>query len=386
MLKKKMKPKVYFTSNVFSMNEIRKNTKIEEDVKLKIRSSWQTLNSIAITKFAEMRFPSSNYLLHAFNKFNPNIIGCHLSHPINQEMQKIPSLIAISTSTAGYNHIERLPEDNILITHTPGVLYETVADYTVALILANLRNLIDLHEYVWKGEWTSNDKWDLDQQLSSMIKNKSIGIIGLGEIGAEVLKLLHPWGIKLFYYDIRRREELEQEYSNLEYINNLENIFKLSDIITVHVPYNKSTKNFIDRNLLKLMKKDSLIINTARGGVLNLDDLLELIETGINEINFALDVYPTEPLNKQTLNRIKKIKEKRPQLRILLMPHNASSDANTRGNMVNLLLKDIIKLMKSRKIEDLEDINIIKEHKQVLFERDWKIINYWKNMADMEND
>jgi glyoxylate reductase len=381
-----MKPKVYFTSNVFSVNEIGSNIKIRDNVKLEIQSSWKILNSIAITKLAETRFPSSSYLLDAFKKFNPNIIGCHLSHPISQEMQEVPALFAISTATAGYNHIERLPNDKILITHTPGVLHETVADYTVALILANLRNLIDLHEYVWRGKWKVNEKWDLDQQLSSMIKNKLIGIIGMGEIGAEVLQFLHPWGIKVLYYDIRRRKDLEQQYSNLKFIKNLEDLFKSSDVITIHVPFSKSTENLIDKDLLKLMKKDSLLVNTARGGVLNLDDLLDLIENGISEINFALDVYPTEPLNKQTLKRIKRIKEKKPQLRILLMPHNASSDANTRGNMVNLLLTDIIKLIKSKKIDHLEDINIIPDHKKVLFDRDWKIINYWKNMADMEND
>lgn len=381
-----MKPKVFFTSNVFSMKEIGSNIKIDNVIKLKIQSSWKILNSTAIIKFAETRFPSEKELLEAIKTFNPNIIGCHLSHAITQEMQEIPNLFAISTATAGYNHIERIPENKILITHTPGVLHETVADYTVALILASLRNLIDLHTYVWRGEWTLDDKWDLDQQLSSMIKNKNIGIIGLGEIGTEVVKLLHPWGVKLFYYDINRRKEFEQDYPNLKYVEDLTSIFKISDIITLHVPLNKSTENLINKDLLKLMKKDSLLINTARGRILDLKALLVLLESGESEINFALDVYPSEPLDKQILKKIKRIKQKNPLRRILLMPHNASSDANTRGNMVNLFLSDIIKLIQSCNVNDLEDINIIPEQKRVLFERDWKIKNYWKNKADTKND
>ena len=381
-----MKPKVLFTSNVFSMNEIGSNTKIEDSVKHKIQFSWDILNSIAIIKFVEKRFPTTTELLTLINKFNPNIIGCHLSHPISKKMQENPNLLAISTATAGYNHIERLQEDKILVTHTPGVLHETVADYTVALILANLRNLIDLHGYVWRGEWVLDDKWDLDQQLSSMIKNKKIGIIGLGEIGTEVLKLLHPWGLDLFYYDINRKKDLEQTYPNIKYIEDLQSIFKMSDIISIHVPLNKHTENLINKELLKLMKKDSLLINTARGRILDLDALLELLESGESEIHFALDVYPSEPIDKQTLKRIKNIKQKFPKLRILLMPHNASSDANTRGKMVHLFLSDIIKLIQSRNVNDLEKINIIPEQAKVLFERDWKIKNYWKKKGDDKSD
>ena len=72
-------------------------------------------------------------------------------------------------------------EDDIIITHTPGVLHNTVADFTVALIMSNLRNIVDLHNYVWNGNWSSEDKWDLDQELSSVINNKTLGIVGLGE-------------------------------------------------------------------------------------------------------------------------------------------------------------------------------------------------------------
>jgi len=381
-----MKPKVFLTSNVFSINNIGKNPKIEESVRHKIQSSWEILNSIALIKFAEKRFSNTRELQTAIRNFEPNIIGCHLSHPITKEMQEIPNLFAISTATAGYNHIDRLPEDKILVTHTPGVLHETVADYTIALILASLRNLIDLHDYVWRGDWELDDKWDLDQQLSSMIKNKKIGIIGLGEIGTEVLRLLNPWGIELFYYDIRRRKEIEQEFPNINYVEDLPSIFKISDIITLHVPLNKHTQNLINKDILKLMKGDSLLINTSRGGILDLDALLELLESRIKVINFALDVYPTEPLDKQTLKRIKRIKQKNPELRILLMPHNASSDANTRGNMVYLFLSDIIKLIQSRNIHDLEKINIIPEQAGVLFEREWKIKNYWKKKGDTKID
>jgi len=287
-------------------------------------------------------------------------------------------IVAISTSTAGYNHIERTEDDDIIITHTPGVLHETVADYTIALIMANLRNIVDLHNYVWNGKWTKDDKWDLDQQLSSVISHKTIGIVGMGEIGSEVLKKLYPWGLKIIYYDIRKREDLEQKFPGIEFKTSLNDIFKEADIISLHIPLNKHTQNLINKNLLKLMKNNSLLINTARGGVLNLDDMLNLLENREIQINFALDVFPEEPIDKETLERFKKIKAELPHIRMILMPHNASADADTRGRMVIIFLKDIINLIESKKIEDLEKVHVIPEHRRILNEKRWRIQEYWK--------
>ncbi|TFG18363.1 MAG: hypothetical protein EU533_07770, partial [Promethearchaeota archaeon] len=94
-----MKPKVFFASNVFSMNEIGKNTKMEESIRHKIQSSWEILKSIAVIKSTEKRFPTTRELQDAIDNFNPNIIGCHLSHSITKEMQEIPNLFAVSTAT-----------------------------------------------------------------------------------------------------------------------------------------------------------------------------------------------------------------------------------------------------------------------------------------------
>jgi lactate dehydrogenase-like 2-hydroxyacid dehydrogenase len=191
------KPRVYLTSNVFSSEEIGSNEKINQKIREKIKYLWDQLNELAEVKMFDGRFPNNVQIKKETQDFNPEIIGCHLSHTINSELLKNSDIFAVLTSTAGYNHIERREEDDILITHTPGVLHETVADYTVALVLSNLRNIIDLHNYVWNGKWSADDKWDLDQDLSSVIKNKTIGIVGLGEIGSEIVKMLYPWGLKI---------------------------------------------------------------------------------------------------------------------------------------------------------------------------------------------
>ncbi len=371
------KPKVFFTSNVFTLDEIGSNKRISEDLRNTIKNLWHQLKQIVDIEIYNGRFPETSEIQAYIKETDPIILGCHLSHPIPAKIIQSSNLIAVCTATVGYNHIQIPNENNVLITHTPGVLHEAVADYTIALIMSNLRNLIDLHNYVWAGNWNPSEKWDMDQNLSNSLRNQVLGIIGLGEIGSEIAKRLRKYKIKIIYYDIQRRINLENQLPNLEYFDNLEALFREADIISLHVPLNEKTENFIDRNLLKLMKHNSLLINTARGKVLNLQDFLNLLEKGEIFVNFALDVYPEEPIDKNTLKRIKAIKKLQPGIRINLMPHNASADADTRAKMVILFLQDIIKLIKSKNLEDLKRVHLIPEQKNKLQEVNWRIKKYW---------
>ncbi|MFX1310494.1 MAG: 2-hydroxyacid dehydrogenase [Promethearchaeota archaeon] len=371
------RPKVFFTSNVFSTEEIGSNTKISENFRKEIRNLWHQLGQISEFKIFNGRFPSEHQIKKEVKDFNPDILGCHLSHTISSEVLKNSSIFAVSTSTAGYNHIQRTKQDDILITHTPGILHVTVADYTIALIMANLRNLIDLHNYVWNNQWTPDDKWDLDQSLSSVITDKTLGIVGLGEIGKEIVKKLYPWGIKILYYDIKQMKNFEKDFSLIDFKKNIEDIFRESDIVSLHIPLNINTEKLVNRDLLKLMKKEALLINTARGGVLDLDSLINMLENKEIQINFALDVFPIEPIDFKTLVRLKKIKENQPNIKMILIPHNASADANTRAKMNILFLEDIIKIIRSSSLKDLKEINIVPEQKKQLLEKKWRIFNYW---------
>jgi len=362
---------------VFSEKEIGSNEKISEEIRINIKNLWQKLKKISELKYFNGRFPSESQIKKELVNFKPEILGCHLSHNISSEILENSKIFAVSTSTVGYNHIQKPKNDDILISHTPGILHETVADFTIALILANLRNLIDLHNYVWNNMWSVDDKWDLDQSLSSIIPNKTLGIVGLGEIGKEVVKKLYLWGVKIIYYDLNRMEQFEKKYPIIQFKEDLVDIFKESDIVSLHIPLTKDTNKLINRDLLKLMKNNALLINTARGLVLDLEDLLDLLENKEIKINLALDVFPVEPIDDKTLERIKKIKKNQPQIRMMLFPHNASADANTRGKMNIISLQNIIKIIESTSIEDLSQVHIIPEQKKQLYEKQWKILSYW---------
>lgn len=369
---------VYLTSNVFSEEEIGSNEKISKEIRFKIKKLWEKLAQISELKYFDGRFPIEKKLNEEIRKFNPDILGCHLSHKISIEMLKNSNIFAVSTSTVGYNHIQRTENDNILITHTPGVLHETVADYTITLILANLRNIVDLHNYVWNYGWSLEEKWDLDHSLSSMLATKILGIVGLGEIGKEIVKKLYSWGVKIIYYDIEQMKEFEKKYPLIEFKKNLNTLFRESDIISLHIPLNKKTHHIINRDLLKLMKKNALLVNTARGSVVDLDTLINMIENEELQINLALDVFSVEPIDLKTIERLKRIKKNQPDIRIIALPHNASADANTRGKMDVIFLIDIIHLIESSSIEDLDKIHLIPEHKKQLKEKKWKIYSYWE--------
>ncbi len=373
-----VKPKVYLTSNVFTPSQIGSNEKISEKIRNKIKVLWGKLESLAELKIFDGHFPSEEQIKADIDSFNPNLIGCHLSHSITKDMLEHENIFAVLTSTAGYNHIKRPETDDVLVTHTPGVLYETVADYTIALIMASLRNLIELNRYVWDGNWTSEDKWDLDQNLSSVINNKVVGIIGLGEIGTELMKRLYVLGVNIQYFDLERSIELEKLHPGLEYQTDLQDLFRECDIVTLHVPLTDSTRHLIDTELLKEMKRNALLVNTARGAVIDFEDLLRLLESNEIQINLALDVYPEEPLDPKILERFKKIKEENPQMRIILMPHNASADADTRGQMDILFLEDLITLIESDNLYEVEKARLIPEHEAKLQNTDWRILKYWK--------
>ncbi|MBD3353925.1 MAG: hypothetical protein GF364_20755 [Candidatus Lokiarchaeota archaeon] len=349
------KTKVYLATKVF--REIADHPKVSEEKSNKIVELWKDLKETVDLHVSADRFPDKQYIEEEINNWGAEIIGCHLSHPITADMLKDSNVYAVCTSTAGYNHIFMQPD--VLITHTPGVLHRTVADFTISVILANLRNLISLHNFVWDEKWKPGQKWDLDENLNSTIDNKVLGIIGLGEIGKEIVKRLAPWGIQIIYYDIEKQSDIESEYENLSYVGSLESIFMNSDIVSIHVPLLPATRHIIGEKYLRLMKENALLVNTARGPIIHTEKLLDLLEKKEISINLAFDVYENEPILEETLQRYKKIAEENPELRFIFIPHNASADADTRAEMAIMTLEDIMTLAKANSVEDLESLRLI---------------------------
>lgn len=372
------KPRVYITTTVFG--DIVRNPILSKGIRNQIDKAWSDLRQVADVIVFNGRFPEDSEIKKQLADPRTRFIGCHLSHKIDVESLAKSNVVAVCTATMGFDHIGQVP--GIIITHTPGVLNLTVGDYTVALIETALRNTTGLHELVWSGEWSKGAlPWDLDGDLSRSLDGQVLGIVGLGEIGIELARRVQPWKVKILYYDIVRREDVEKQFG-MEFCPDMKSIFKGADIVSLHIPLNKQTQGIIDKSLLSEMKDGSLLVNTARGGILNTADLIELLDSGAKKINFATDVYETEPIPLDVLERFRAIKHKYPGLRFVFMPHNASADGNTRGTMAKMLLEDLYWLIKSKGVDDLKKCRIIAPQKKALFDEgkftDYRISKYWK--------
>ncbi|MHA1730191.1 MAG: NAD(P)-dependent oxidoreductase [Promethearchaeota archaeon] len=373
------KIKCYLASPVF--RDIALHPKVSHKKRDKLLKIWRKLKEETDLKVSKNRFPTEKEIMNNID-WGAQIIGCHLSHQITDEMINSPSskVMVVCTSTAGYNHIHIEPSSKVLITHTPGVLHQTVADFALTLILSNLRNIINLHNYLWDGQWKPNMKWDLDENLSSIIDNKILGIIGMGEIGHELTRKIAPWGIKIIYYDIKRRKIIEKKFENVSYAHSITEVFSKSDIISLHLPLNTKTKHIIGESLFTCMKENSLLINTARGGIIDTKILLDLLERKKICISLAFDVYENEPINPGELKRFKNIAKNCPDLRIIFTPHNASADADTRAQMSIMMLEDILRITRSRSKDDItgiSGIHLIPEQKKIEDFENYRISNLW---------
>ena len=193
----------------------------------------------------------------------------------------------------------------------------------------------------------------------------------------SIIRVISFFSFDIIYHDIKRKIEFEKQFPSIKFKKDLSILFKESDIVSLHVPLKKQTTHLVNRDLLKLMKKDALLVNTARGPIIDLYDLLNMLENNEIKINLALDVFPEEPIDNKILDRLKKIKEKQPNLKMLLLPHNASADADTRGKMNIIFLNDIIHLIESTTVDDLREVHLIPEQKKQLYEKQWKIFSYW---------
>lgn len=209
-----------------------------------------------------------------------------------------PTLKIVAKQGVGYNtiDIEAAKELGIAVTITPGANSKSVADLTMGLILNAARNISGMDRAIRNNGWYRYTGCELN--------NKIIGIVGMGHIGGEVAKRAYAFGMKILAYDIYPRQDFIEKY-NVTYVS-LEKLFKQSDVITLHAPAIKATENMINRDSLNLMKSTAILVNAARGELINEEDLYEALKN--KKIGFAaLDVYKNEPLKNSKLTDLENI-------------------------------------------------------------------------------
>ena len=290
-----------------------------------------------------------------------DIISVFIYSHINKNvLDKMENLKFIITRSATYEHIdvEYAKKKGILVANIPGYGNNTVAEFTFALILALARRLKPMIKNV------SEKKYSREGLMGIDIMGKTIGIIGTGRIGAHVARIAHGFGMKILAYDRTKKPELIEKYG-VEYVG-LEELLMRSDIVTVHLPYNRATKYTINKFNIKLMKLDAMLINTSRGAVVEVDAVIEALKEGRLAGGVALDTLEAEEdtiKEEEVLKRdeipavkIEKAAEKYYLLNednVILSPHLAYYTKDALERILDITVEEIKKFIEGEKPENL---------------------------------
>lgn len=249
-------------------------------------------------------------------------------------LDKAPKLRVVSNLAVGFDNID-IPEctkRGVLVGNTPGVLTETTADFAFALMMAAARRVVDGDNYTRAGKWKT---WGPMLLLGQDVHHSTIGLLGLGRIGSEMAKRCKGFSMRVLYYDMFRREDLEKELG-ITYVD-VDTLLRESDFVSIHVPLTNETRHMLNAEAFKKMKKTAILINSARGPIVDTMALNDALRSG--EIaGAALDVTDPEPI---TMDH--------PLLgapNCIICPHIASGSVATRTKMAEIAALNLINGLK----------------------------------------
>lgn len=203
--------------------------------------------------------------------------------------------------------LDEIKSRNIPLYVNHGVNAQSVAEHTLLLILACLRKLTLIHKNTVEGVWKKQAQGVQTYEL----KGKTVGLVGMGNIARIVVRLLSGFGTKIIYYDIYKLSVEEERELGISYCD-LETLLRVSDIVSLHCPLTDQTRGFMNKDAFATMKNETILVNTSRGGLVDMKALLDALESG--KLAFAgLDVFDMEPLTKG--HSITKMKN------VILTPH-----------------------------------------------------------------
>lgn len=278
-------------------------------------------------------------LISSIKDKNFDALLCLLTDKIDKEIIDAAGkqLKIIANYAVGFDNIDvkYAGEKDILVTNTPEVLTNTVAEHTFALMLAISHRIAEADRFTRQGKYQG---WAPELLLGSDLFGKIIGIVGLGKIGARVAyQAVGGFDAKIIYHDVKRNENFEKEF-NAVYKEKLEDLLKEADYITLHIPLLPSTHHLINEEKLKTMKQTAYLINTSRGPVIDEQALVKALKQGWIK-GAALDVFENEPNLTPGLAELDNV---------VLTPHIASATEETRSKMSELAAENIIAALEGK--------------------------------------
>lgn len=282
--------------------------------------------------------PPKAHIVDQLRDLEADALVCLLTDEIDPTvLDASPNLNVVSTYSVGYDHIdlEAAVARDITIGHTPGVLTETTADMTWALLTTCARRIVEGHHYVRDDQW---ETWQPTLLTGQDLHNATLGIVGLGNIGTAVARRGAGFDMNLVYTARDQKPDREAKLSeygvNVEYMS-MDDVLEQSDFVSLHVPLTEETRGLIAEDELKKMKDDAILVNTSRGGIIDSDALETALESDWIR-RCALDVTVPEPLpgNHSLLDYA-------PQ-KLIVTPHLGSASVQTRGKMARMVAENTL--------------------------------------------
>ena len=319
MVKLKSSDLVAVTSRSFSQNEVLVNELRNHFSQVKLNETGETLKGESLRVFLD----NADKAIIGIEEINKDLLS------------QLPKLKMISKYGVGLNNIdiEACKELGVEIAFTPGANKSSVAEFALLLILNALRRIDSNKDEIINNHWS--------QQKGRGLLGKRIGILGMGNIGKELIKLLAPFDTEIFFYDQLAQTVEVNKSIKISQVT-LEELLTNSEIISIHLPLTPETKNIISSEVLEKMKKDVILINTARGDVVDemalADALLRRVIAGA-----GLDVYEKEPEVPDSLLALDQV---------VLLPHMGSGTVETREAMGFRAVSNIEAFAEGRALPD----------------------------------
>ena len=237
----------------------------------------------------------------------------------------------VANYAVGFDNIDlsSAKKKGIMVTNTPGVLTDTVAEHTFALLLAIAHRVSEGDRFARAGKYHG---WEPLMLLGTDLSKKTLGIIGLGRIGTRVAHHARKgFDMNVLYFDTKRNQAFEEEYG-ANFCETVDEVLKNSDFVSIHIPLVPETVHLINGERLRMMKRGAYLINPSRGPVIDEKALAEALKGGVIK-GAALDVFENEPAIEADLLELENV---------ILTPHIASATEETRNKMAELAADNII--------------------------------------------
>jgi len=273
-----------------------------------------------------------------------------LSDKIDAEVfDAAPKLKIVSQLAVGFDNIDvqEATMRGIYVTNTPEVLTDTTADFAWALLMAVARRVVEADKYVRTGQWKVG--WHPNMMAGRDIHHTTIGVVGAGRIGYAVAKRATGFDMKILFYDVIPRPEMEKDFGAKRV--DVDTLLKESDFVSVHVPLMKETHHMINEQKLKLMKKTAYLINNSRGPVVDEKALYKALKEGWIA-GAGLDVFEQEPTPMD--NPLLKLDN------VVVAPHISSASLETRSRMAEMVAENLVAFFEGKKPPNLVNPDVMK--------------------------